>query len=593
MRRKVAFTATCVSLLCSIAFVVVYAQATLNNLTAIATENLLHICRMSAEYLDTAAFSTFDDVESGRLKEMAQGAGVALAVMDADGKLLFNSRVMNDDAQNADDVALARANGTGTDTIEYGNMRATFASVLSERGWVVRVWAKAPTYAQVLEGHFGRFAFIAIVLIVLCYLLTDLSVRESDQLVQGMEGLFEAFAEGRFDARVELYGRFAPRVEKINANAARINEQLTRQSSRNQALSVVMNQMQNGLLAVNSDYEVILMTSVAKTRLGVHEPCEGKKIGEISKDVNLEPLFSEAMTQDGVYTGEIAVREGTTGRARTPLRLYISPMKRDGQIVGAVAMIEDITELRKLEQMRTDFTANVSHELKTPLTSIRGFVETLQAGAINNPEMAQKFLNIIMMEANRLTRLVNDILSISKLESGDTEVSLGRLRLDKMADDVCEMLKIHAKEKQVDLSINENGEPIYVWGNNDRVEQLLINLIENAIKYNQPGGTVRVSVYGTEKNAYLLVSDTGIGIAEEHIPRLFERFYRVDKGRSRSMGGTGLGLAIVKHIVVSMGGTIEVHSKLGEGTEFSVTLPRYTSTPAEEEATADDYSEEA
>ena len=568
MRRKVAFTATCVSLLCSIAFVVVYAQATLNNLTAIATENLLHICRMSAEYLDTAAFSTFDDVESGRLKEMAQGAGVALAVMDADGKLLFNSRVMNDDAQNAGDVALARANGTGTDTIEYGNMRATFASVLSERGWVVRVWAKAPTYAQVLEGHFGRFAFIAVVLIVLCYLLTDLSVRESDQLVQGMEGLFEAFAEGRFDARVELYGRLAPRVEKINANAARINEQLTRQSSRNQALSVVMNQMQNGLLAVNSDYEVILMTSVAKTRLGVHEPCEGKKIGEISKDVNLEPLFSEAMTQDGVYTGEIAVREGTTGRARTPLRLYISPMKRDGQIVGAVAMIEDITELRKLEQMRTDFTANVSHELKTPLTSIRGFVETLQAGAINNPEMAQKFLNIIMMEANRLTRLVNDILSISKLESGDTEVSLGRLRLDKMADDVCEMLK-------------------------DRVEQLLINLIENAIKYNQPGGTVRVSVYGTEKNAYLLVSDTGIGIAEEHIPRLFERFYRVDKGRSRSMGGTGLGLAIVKHIVVSMGGTIEVHSKLGEGTEFSVTLPRYTSTPAEEEATADDYSEEA
>lgn len=125
------------------------------------------------------------------------------------------------------------------------------------------------------------------------------------------------------------------------------------------------------------------------------------------------------------------------------------------------------------------------------------------------------------------------------------------------------------------------------------MEQLLINLIENAIKYNQPGGTVRVSVYGTEKNAYLLVSDTGIGIAEEHIPRLFERFYRVDKGRSRSMGGTGLGLAIVKHIVVSMGGTIEVHSKLGEGTEFSVTLPRYTSTPAEEEATADDYSEEA
>lgn len=591
MRRKVALTATCVSLLCCIAFVAVYARATLNNLTAIATENLLQICRMSAEYLDTAAFSTFDESESSRLKGMAQEAGVGLVVMDADDELLFKSRVINDDANKACDVELARANGSGADTIEYGTLQVTFASVLSERGWVVRVWKQAPAFSQVIEGQFGRFALAGLVLIALCYLLTDLIVRPGDQLVGGMEGLVEAFAEGRFDARVELYGRMAPRVQKINANAARINDLLNRENSRNQALSAVMNQIQNGLLAVNSDFEVILMTPVAKARLGIHEPCEGKKVGELSKDVNLESLFSEAMSQDGVYTGEIAVREGTSGRAKTPLRLYISAMKRDGDIVGAVAMIEDITELRNLEQLRTDFTANVSHELKTPLTSIRGFVETLQAGAIDNPEMAHKFLNIIMMEANRLTRLVNDILSISKLESGDTEVSLGRLRLDKMADDVYEMLKIHAKEKQVELSINENGEPIYVWGNNDRVEQLLINLIENAIKYNQPGGTVHVSVYGTEKNAYLLVSDTGIGIAEENIPRLFERFYRVDKGRSRSMGGTGLGLAIVKHIVVSMGGTIEVHSKLGEGTEFSVTLPRYTDT-AEEDSSAAEYDEE-
>ncbi len=591
MRRKVAFTATCVSLLCCIAFITMYARATLNNLTAIATENLLHICRMSAEYLDTAAFSTFDESESSRLKGMAQEAGVGLAVLDTDDTLLFKSRVINDDANQSRDVELARENGSGADTIVYGSLQMTFAAVLSERGWVVRVWSQAPTFSQVLEGHFGRFALTGLILIVLCFILVEQLVRPSDKLVSGMEGLIEAFAEGRFDARVEMYGRMAPCVQKINESAKRINDLLNRENSRNQALSAVMNQIQNGLLAVNSDFEVILMTPVAKARLGIHEPCEGKKVGELSKDVNLESLFSEAMTQDGVYTGEIAVREGTNGRGKTPLRLYISAMKRDGEIVGAVAMIEDITELRNLEQLRTDFTANVSHELKTPLTSIRGFVETLQAGAIDNPEMAHKFLNIIMMEANRLTRLVNDILSISKLESGDTEVSQGRLRLDKMADDVYEMLKIHAKEKQINLSINENGEPIYVFGNNDRVEQLLINLIENAIKYNQPGGSVHVSVYGTEKNAYLLVSDTGIGIAEEHIPRLFERFYRVDKGRSRSMGGTGLGLAIVKHIVVSMGGTIEVHSKLGEGTEFSVTLPRYTDNPADEEPAAE-YDEE-
>ena len=262
------------------------------------------------------------------------------------------------------------------------------------------------------------------------------------------------------------------------------------------------------------------------------------------------------------------------GRNRRPLRLYVSPMKQDDVVVGAVALVEDITELRRLEQVRTDFAANVSHELKTPLTSIKGFVETLQAGAINQPEMAQKFLNIIMMEADRLTRLINDILSISKLESGDDQVTNERIRLDKMASDVVDMLSIHAKEKEITLHTSIDPDPVVIWGNPDRVEQMLINLVDNGIKYNKPGGSVTVKVFDNEKNVNLLVSDTGIGIAEEHIPRLFERFYRVDKGRSRSMGGTGLGLAIVKHIVMSMNGLIEVHSKLGEGTEFLVTLPK-------------------
>ena len=148
-----------------------------------------------------------------------------------------------------------------------------------------------------------------------------------------------------------------------------------------------------------------------------------------------------------------------------------------------------------------------------------------------------------------------------------------RLRLDKMAYDVADMLSIHASEKEVTIDCRMNEEPIYVIGNADRVEQMLINLIENAIKYNKPGGSVMVQVFSNGVEANVAISDTGIGIAEENLPRLFERFYRVDKGRSRQMGGTGLGLAIVKHIVRSMSGEIEVHSKLGEGTEFLITLP--------------------
>ena len=576
MRKQVALIAACAMLICCIAFGAMYSRAAFNNMTETATRDLIQLCRMSAEYLDTAAFSTFDGETEVTLDALAAELNVGLSVLDEKGIVQYDTRKLANMQKNADgdDLEDALANGLGTDVRKYRNVPTVFVSLRAKSGLIVRVWQAAPRTWEVMAGYRVQIILLGVVLTALCYVIVRLLVRESDFLTRGAEQVLESFAEGRYDERIEgAHGASARWATKINSMAARISDQLKRRNSRNQALSVVMNQMENGMLAVNSQLNVILMTPVAKTLLGVHVPAEGLPVSELNKDVNLEPIFKEGMNQPGVYTSEIAVREGTTGRGRTPLRLYVSPMKRDGEVVGAMAMIEDITELRRLEQMRTDFTANVSHELKTPLTSIRGFVETLLDGAIDNPEMARKFLNIIMMEANRLTRLVNDILSISKLEAGDTEVSLGRLRLDKMASDVCEVLQIHAKEKQIDLSINENDEPIYVWGNSDRLEQLLMNLIENAIKYNQPGGSVRVSVYGTAENAYFLVSDTGIGIAEEHLPRLFERFYRVDKGRSRSMGGTGLGLAIVKHIVDLHKGAIRLHSVEGRGTEFTVTLP--------------------
>lgn len=385
--------------------------------------------------------------------------------------------------------------------------------------------------------------------------------------------VLDSFSEGRFNARFNSgSGLSREAVQEYNAILDRIDERIFNQRSTNQTLSIVMNQMQNGIIAVDHDLHVILITPVAKQLLGISGNPQGVHINDASTDVKLDQVFSDAMQQDGVYMNEVAARTAI-GRGHRPLRLYVSPMRKDNRLVGALAMVEDITELRRLEQVRTDFAANVSHELKTPLTSIRGFVETLLDGAIEQPEMAKKFLNIILMESERLTRLINDILSISKMESGMNDVPRERLRLDKMAYDVTEMLAIHAQEKQVTLNCHKNSEPIYIIGNKDHVEQMLINLVENGIKYNRPGGSVTVQVFSNASEANFTVSDTGIGIAEENLPRLFERFYRVDKGRSRSMGGTGLGLAIVKHIVRSMQGEIEVHSKLGEGTEFLVTLP--------------------
>ena len=574
MRKRVAFLAACLNFLLCIAGLAVYAWDNMQENNMLERQNLTelaHLARSSYEQVETL------DAESRQhLQTLEQNADACITLLAPDGQLIYDTKPDLFEPEGVlaqPEIAAAMANGEGSGQHEIKACEYIGAAVRLDNGNVLRLYRPAQNFSQQMSVHKLGFLALAALLSVGLYGVIFYLLGRSDTLLRKTSGVMEAFSEGRFDARITGMGkRPGALVNLFNERADRIQERLFQQKGRNEALSAVINCMQTGILAVDQQMKVMLITPMAKQLLGFVGNAEGVPVQQFA-DVHLETIFQEAMAQEGVYTNEVAARTGM-GRNRRPLRLYVSPMKQDDVVVGAVALVEDITELRRLEQVRTDFAANVSHELKTPLTSIKGFVETLQAGAINQPEMAQKFLNIIMMEADRLTRLINDILSISKLESGDDQVTNERIRLDKMASDVVDMLSIHAKEKEITLHTSIDPDPVVIWGNPDRVEQMLINLVDNGIKYNKPGGSVTVKVFDNEKNVNLLVSDTGIGIAEEHIPRLFERFYRVDKGRSRSMGGTGLGLAIVKHIVMSMNGLIEVHSKLGEGTEFLVTLPK-------------------
>lgn len=523
----------------------------------------------------TGNFSRNDTMEDRvkTLEALTVSEGTVKGLFDADGEAIYVSR---DGYPKLSEEALSMAAVGQAVVFKHANPEgkpAAYAIYQYEDGAFL-AYAKREADAWMLLANNRGLILLAVIfglsMILFVAVLANMVARE--RCVNQVMATLDRFSDGNFDARVEGFSDSDPKAAEYNAIIARIQDRIFKQKNRNHVLSQVMSQMQNGIIAVDEGMNVIFITSVAKKLLGIVGNPEYKNVNDVSKDVKLDEVFTEAMRQGGVYTNEVAARTAV-GRGHRPLRLYVSPMKQDDKVVGALAIVEDITELRRLEQVRTDFAANVSHELKTPLTSIRGFVETLQAGAIDHPEMAHKFLNIIQMETERLTRLINDILSISKLESGNDEVATERIRLDKKACDVCEMLSIHAQDKQVSLNFRLNSEPVYIIGNPDRVEQLLINLTENAIKYNKPGGSVTVQVFKNAQEANVTISDTGIGIAEENLPRLFERFYRVDKGRSRQMGGTGLGLAIVKHIVRSMGGEIEVHSKLGEGTEFLITLP--------------------
>lgn len=568
MKSRVALFATLIAL---IALALLFAY----NYTELAEEEnetlkiqLQDYCRVLAE--STKAVT--DDVRVQRISAISADE-MFKGLYDAEGTAIYTSGQGYDTLQDAD-IAAAVGGRVKVYTHDDNNDKpSVYAIYQFDDGAFLLLSAEERDFALVMSHYKSQVVFAVILAVCLVLLIfVSVSIIHREKCINKVMHALDRFSEGNFDERIEGFSQRDPDAAEYNAIISRIQDRVFKQKNRNHVLSTVMSQMQNGIIAVDHDLKVIFATPVAKKLLGIIGNPEGLNVNESSKDVKLDEVFTEAMRQDGVYTNEVAARTAV-GRSKRPLRLYVSPMRQDSKVVGALAIVEDITELKRLEQVRTDFAANVSHELKTPLTSIRGFVETLEAGAIDNPEMAHKFLRIIMMETERLTRLINDILSISKLESGDDDVATERIRLDKMAYDICEMLTIHAGEKGIDIKCSMNSTPVHIIGNPDRVEQLLINLTENAIKYNQPGGSVTVQVFSNGKEANVTISDTGIGIAEEHLPRLFERFYRVDKGRSRQMGGTGLGLAIVKHIVRSMNGEIEVHSKLGEGTEFLITLP--------------------
>lgn len=575
MRVRLSTIAAFIVLGFAILIISIHAFVNVNEVNELTTQSLKTACRLSAVALDSAASSDFGDIDDV-ISSYAEMDRYDICLFESDGRLAYsNSKETLPLTQQ--ELSLAASQEVSVYSDAYNNTvdLYLYGIVTLESGEILRLSVPEYSVGNWLLDHSMIYAAVTLGCMLAMYLCVYQMLNKQHRMISRIIGVLEDFTEGHYSSRIEgVEGDSVFQTEQFNAVVSRLEEQVFKVGTRNRAFNNVMNQMKSGILVVDSNMKVVLLSSVAKQLLGIKGNAEGQHIANASKDVPLENAFSEASTSHGVYTCEVAARS-ETGRAHKPLRLYISTMTQDNKVVGMLALVDDISELRKLEQMRTDFAANVSHELKTPLTSIRGFVETLMEGAIDNPKYARKFLTIIMSETNRLTRLINDILSISKLESGGDPVQTERLQLDELTDSICEMLSMQASDKQVELNYRRNSKPVYIIGNRDRTEQVLINLIENAIKYNKQGGSVTVKIYTNDQNTecYFSVADTGIGIPEEHMGRLFERFYRVDKGRSRSMGGTGLGLAIVKHIVRSMNGTIEVQSKFGEGTEFLVTLP--------------------
>ena len=415
-----------------------------------------------------------------------------------------------------------------------------------------------------------------VALVVACGIGIFVAGRVTRPVVE-MQAIARQMSEGQFAVRapVRSSDELGALGRALNVMVLRLREQIHNLETERAKATAILDGMVEGVVAVDGQECILLMNERARAMFGV-EPArgEGKPFLEVIRNADLHEIFRSGRTAGGVFRRELRL---INPMDRT-LRVTAVPLRLGGEDPGLVLVIDDVTELRRLEHVRTEFIANVSHELRTPLTAIQGYLETLLGGALEEREHARRFVEIAFRHTERLGRLLNDLTDLSNIELGKVSLRLAPTPLRPIVDSVLELVAAKARDGEVTLT-TEVSEVIHVQADHDRLVQVLINLVDNAVKYTPAGGAVTVRARPTaDGRIEVSVSDTGIGIPRADLPRITERFYRVDKARSRELGGTGLGLAIVKHLVLAHGGDLAIDSEEGRGTTVRVLLPEGAGT---------------
>jgi two-component system phosphate regulon sensor histidine kinase PhoR len=517
-------------------------------------------------------------------RDLARGAEARLTVVDPAGRVLCDSEkdpAALENHGNRPEIREALAGRVGTavrfsSTLEENLLYVAAPFAYQGRRGGVRFAVSVASLGQALAGLrrdlvLGAFAALALVILVSALLARRLATPLRE-LRQGAA----RFAHGEFSRPLPIpaFEEFAVVAEEMNRMAGQLDERIRGEVRQRQELEAVLSSMVEGVLAFDREANLISLNGAAARLLGVRsEQVRGRSIQEAVRNPELQEFvaltLSQAVTQEREISffddaGERFIQAHGTGLTDAT-----------GNRIGALIVLNDVTSIRRLERMRRDFVANASHEIRTPVTSLKGFIETLQDGAIDDPEAARRFLAIMKKNADRLHAIIEDLLNLSRIEreAERGEVPLEQASLRGIVEEALEASDgvLQAKEIRVELDCPGG---LQVRANPSLLVQAIVNLVDNAAKYSGAGSAVSVTCRDTERGVAVAVRDSGPGIPREHLPRLFERFYRVDKGRSRNLGGTGLGLAIVKHIVQAHRGEITVESEPGAGSTFTILLPK-------------------
>lgn len=475
--------------------------------------------------------------------------------IDKSGNIIFDTQSNYESMENhleREEVKEAFANGSG-ESERYSSTlteKMMYCAELLDDGTVLRISVSQLTVLTLLLGIAQPVAIVFVIALVVSFIFAS---RISKRIVKPLN-------EIDLDNPLEndAYDELSPFLSKISNQQKKIKFQENQLSQRKNEFLAITSNMNEGLVLLGKDKKVISINPSAESFFTSETDCTGMDFIRLERNPNIIKALERAEIQD---TSEIQVNRN--GRI---FQLNISCIRDTGELSGFVILIFDITEKSDSENRRREFTANVSHELKSPLQSIMGSAELIENGLVKKEDMP-KFIGNIRSEATRLLTLINDIIKLSKLDEGTT-LSEQDFDLYSLVKENIEVLKSSAEKKNISVSFK--GESLMMKSMKPLVSEIVYNLIDNAIKYNVENGSVEISISRDKNNIILSVSDTGIGIPEEYQERVFERFYRVDKSHSKETGGTGLGLSIVKHAVQDIGADIKLESRCGKGTVVTV-----------------------
>jgi two-component system, OmpR family, phosphate regulon sensor histidine kinase PhoR len=507
-------------------------------------------------------------------------SGARVTVIAADGTVLADSQsdpqTMENHARRPE-IAQAMAEGSGRsirhsatvnrDLLYYAVRQPSAAG----KSVVLRFAEPEETVAQVLGPFRKSLGLASLAILLVASGLILLVSRNFSERIEKLTAFSQRVAEGDFrpqasDGTGDALDRLS---HSLNQTAARLDGTIHTLTEERNLSSAILGSMVEGVLVVNGAERVVFANQSFAEILGLKIPPQpGSGLVEVVRQTELIEAARKVLAGEPRVEAEIV-----TGTLRQRFFAATVASVRAAETNGAVIVLHDITDLRKLERVRRDFVANVSHEFRTPLTAIQGFAETLLAGAMNDPQNRERFLGIIVEHSRRLARLTEDLLMLSKMDADRLELETRRIPVGPFVESCIETSTPRAKDKDLKLLVNLAERVPDIAGDRRRLTEVLQNLLDNAIQYTPAGGQIMVSAGPKNGEVIFTVSDTGIGIPQADQPRIFERFYRVDVARSREVGGTGLGLSIAKHLIENHGGKIWVESEVGRGSQFHFSVP--------------------